>query len=57
MRKFLILAAVATTLFSCQETETKKEDFKTGYIDSAVLLEKYEKFKDEADKLKGLKYH
>ena len=52
MRKFLILAAVATTLFSCQETETKKEDFKTGYIDSAVLLEKYEKFKDEADKLK-----
>ena len=25
MRKFIILAAVATSLFSCQETETKKK--------------------------------
>ena len=40
-------------MISCQETATaKKDDFKTGYIDTSVLLEKYEKFKDENEKFK-----
>jgi len=51
--KKMLLAAVAVSLFACQENATvSKADFKTGYIDTSVLLEKYEKFKDENDKFK-----
>lgn len=53
MKKLLVLVAFAATMISCQETETtKKADFKTGYIDTSVLLEKYDKFTDENDKFK-----
>ena len=53
MKKLLVLAVLGAAMISCQETATaKKEDFKTGYIDTSVLLEKYEKFKDENEKFK-----
>lgn len=53
MKKLLALAALSVAMISCQESATvKKEDFKTGYIDTSVLLEKYEKFKDENEKFK-----
>jgi outer membrane protein len=40
-------------MISCQETATaKKDEFKTGYIDTSVLLDKYEKFTDENEKFK-----
>jgi outer membrane protein len=53
MKKVLVLVALGVAMISCQETATaKKDDFKTGYIDTSVLLEKYEKFKDENEKFK-----
>lgn len=53
MKKLFVLVALSVAMISCQETETvKKEDFKTGYIDTAKLLKEYEKFKDENEKFK-----
>lgn len=53
MKKVLVLVALSVAMISCQETATaKKEDFKTGYIDTGVLLKDYEKFKDETEKFK-----
>lgn len=52
MKKILSLCTFALVLISCQETTSSKADFKTGYIDTSVLLEKYEKFKDENEKFK-----
>ena len=52
MKKLLSIVAVSVTLISCQQTTTSKAEFKTGYIDTSVLLEKYEKFKDENEKFK-----
>lgn len=52
MKKLLSIVAVSVTLISCQQTPTSKAEFKTGYIDTSVLLEKYEKFKDENEKFK-----
>jgi outer membrane protein len=52
MKKLLSIVAVCVTLISCQQTTTSKTEFKTGYIDTSVLLEKYEKFKDENEKFK-----
>ncbi|SEP92256.1 OmpH family outer membrane protein [Flavobacterium urocaniciphilum] len=53
MKKLLALAALSVAMISCQETATaKKDEFKTGYIDTSVLLDKYDKFKDENEKFK-----
>ena len=53
MKKLLVLAVLGAAMISCQETATaKKEDFKTGYIDTGVLLKDYEKFKDQNEKFK-----
>lgn len=52
MKKLLSIVAVSVTLISCQQSTTSKAEFKTGYIDTSVLLEKYEKFKDENEKFK-----
>ena len=52
MKKLVSIVALSVALISCQETTTSKADFKTGYIDTSVLLEKYEKFKDENEKFK-----
>lgn len=53
MKKLLVLVALGVAMISCQETATaKKDEFKTGYIDTGVLLKEYDKFKDENDKFK-----
>ena len=52
MKKLLSIVAMSVTLISCQQTTTSKAEFKTGYIDTSILLEKYEKFKDENEKFK-----
>jgi len=53
MKKLLVLVALGVAMISCQESETvKKEDFKTGYIDTKVLFDGYEKFKDHDEKFK-----
>lgn len=52
MKKFLSLCTFALVLISCQETTTAKADFKTGYIDTSILLEKYNKFTDANEKFK-----
>lgn len=52
MKKVLSIVALSVALISCQEATTKKEDFKTGFIDTSVLLKDYEKFKDENEKFK-----
>ncbi len=53
MKKLLVLAVLGMAMISCQETATaKKDEFKTGYIDTSVLLDKYEKFTDENEKFK-----
>ena len=51
MKKSLLILGFALALFSCNKAE-QKENFKTAYIDTSVLLEKYEKFKDEDEKFK-----
>lgn len=51
MKKSLLILGFALALFSCNKTE-QKEAYKTAYIDTSVLLEKYEKFKDEDEKFK-----
>lgn len=51
MKKSLLILGLALALFSCNKTE-EKESFKTAYIDTSVLMEKYEKFKDEDAKFK-----
>ena len=40
MKKLVSIVALSVALISCQETTTSKADFKTGYIDTSVLLEK-----------------
>ncbi|VXC24900.1 conserved hypothetical protein [Flavobacterium sp. 9AF] len=50
MKRALLILGVAIALISCDKKEDKKEDFKTGYIDTAKLIQDYEKFKDEDEK-------
>lgn len=52
MKKSILILGFAFALFSCNKTEETKSEFKTAYIDTSVLMEKYEKFKDEDDKFK-----
>ena len=52
MKKIVLILGVALGVLACNKTETSSKDFKTAYIDTAELIEKYEKFKDEDDKFK-----
>ena len=53
MKKLLSILSVAFFVISCQKEPAKTEaSFKSAYIDTSVLLEKYEKFKDEDEKFK-----
>ncbi len=52
MKKLVLILGVALSVLACNKTETSSKDFKTAYIDTAELIEKYEKFKDEDDKFK-----
>ena len=46
MKKLVLILGVALSVLACNKTETSSKDFKTAYIDTAELIEKYEKFKD-----------
>ena len=52
MKKLVLILGVALNFLACNKTETNPKEFKTAYIDTGVLIEKYEKFKDEDDKFK-----
>lgn len=52
MKKALLILGLAVAMISCDKKEQKNDSFKTAYIDTAVLLEKYEKFNDEDAKFK-----
>lgn len=51
MKKSLLILGLALALFSCNKND-QKESLKTAYIDTSVLMDKYEKFKDEDEKFK-----
>ena len=42
MKKAILILGVALSLFACNKNEGKSESFKTAYIDTAEILEKYE---------------
>lgn len=52
MKKAILILGVALSLFACNKNDGKSESFKTAYIDTAEILEKYDKFKAEDDKFK-----
>ena len=52
MKKIVLILGVALSILACNKTETNSKEFKTAYINTAEIIEKYEKFKDEDDKFK-----
>jgi outer membrane protein len=52
MKKVILFLSLAIGLISCNKTETTAKEFKTAYINTAELIDNYEKFKDEDDKFK-----
>jgi outer membrane protein len=52
MKKAILILGIALSTLACNKTETTAKEFKTAYIDTAELIEKYDKFKDEDDKFK-----
>lgn len=52
MKKAILILGVALSLFACNQNEGKSGSLKTAYIDTAEILEKYEKFKAEDEKFK-----
>ncbi len=51
MKKAFLILGLAIAMISCNKQESAPA-YKTAYIDTAELLEKYEKFKDEDEKFK-----
>ncbi|AWM13618.1 OmpH family outer membrane protein [Flavobacterium sp. NRK F10] len=51
MKKAFLILGLAIAMISCNKQESTPA-YKTAYIDTAELLEKYEKFKDEDEKFK-----
>ena len=52
MKKAILILGVALSILACNKNEEKSNSLKTAYIDTAELIDKYEKFKDEDDKFK-----
>ena len=52
MKKIVLILGVALSVLACNKTETNSNEFKTAYINTSEIIEKYEKFKDEDDKFK-----
>lgn len=52
MKKLVLILGVALSVLACNKTETNSKEFKTAYINTSEIIEKYEKFKDEDDKFK-----
>ena len=51
MKKAILILGVALSVLACNKTETSSKDFKTAYIDTAELIEKYDKFKVKSEEL------
>ena len=47
MKKAILILGVALSILACNKTETNSKEFKTAYINTSEIIEKYEKFKDE----------
>jgi outer membrane protein len=53
MKKALLILGIALATISCnKETASSAEGAKTAYLDTSILMEKYDKFKDEEEKFK-----
>jgi outer membrane protein len=52
MKKIVLILGVALSILACNKKETDSNEFKTAYINTAELIDKYDKFKDEDDKFK-----
>lgn len=52
MKKAILILGVALSTIACNKTESNSKEFKTAYINTSEIIEKYEKFKDEDDKFK-----
>ena len=52
MKKIILIVGLVSSLIACNKNEGKSESLKTAYIDTAEILEKYEKFKAEDEKFK-----
>jgi outer membrane protein len=52
MKKVILIVALLASLFACNKNEGKSASLKTAYIDTAEILEKFEKFKAEDEKFK-----
>ena len=52
MKKAILILGVALSTIACNKSETSAKEFKTAYINTSEIIEKYEKFKDEDDKFK-----
>ena len=52
MKKIVLILGVALGVLACNKSETNSKEFKTAYINTSEIIEKYEKFKDEDDKFK-----
>ena len=52
MKKALLILGIALATISCNKETASTEGTKTAYIDTATLMEKYDKFKDEEEKFK-----
>ena len=52
MKKAILILGVTLSILACNKTESNSKEFKTAYINTAEIIEKYDKFKDEDDKFK-----
>jgi outer membrane protein len=52
MKKAILIVGLVASLIACNKNEGKSGSLKTAYIDTAEILEKYEKFKAEDEKFK-----
>jgi outer membrane protein len=52
MKKIILIVGLVSSLIACNKNEGKSGSLKTAYIDTAEILEKYEKFKAEDEKFK-----
>ena len=52
MKKAILILSLVVSFIACNKNAGKSESLKTAYIDTAEILEKYEKFKAEDEKFK-----
>ena len=52
MKKAILILGVALSILACNKEESNPKEFKTAYINTSELIDKYDKFKDEDDKFK-----